>query len=75
VTERAEAEPLTCGFCRKSRGEVRTLIAGTGYQYAICDECVGLCAEILAMEHPDWRDATVERLRTAKKPEPPPDSN
>ena len=39
---------LRCSFCAKSQREVRKLIAGpTVY---ICDECIGLCNEILA-EH------------------------
>ena len=37
---------LTCSFCGKGQHEVKKLIAGpTSY---ICDECIGLCAEIVA---------------------------
>lgn len=46
-----------CSFCGKARSEVATLIRGGGDQPArrlpvihICDECVGLCAEILKAE-------------------------
>ena len=35
-----------CGFCEKTRLEVKTLIAGSATY--ICDECVGVCAEVLA---------------------------
>jgi hypothetical protein len=39
---------LSCSFCGKSQREVRKLIAGpTVY---ICDECVGLCGDILEEE-------------------------
>ncbi len=39
---------LTCSFCGKSQKEVKKLIAGpTVY---ICDECIGLCNDILAEE-------------------------
>lgn len=39
---------FSCSFCSKSRTEVRRLIAGP--EVFICDECVGLCVEILAEE-------------------------
>ena len=39
---------LTCSFCGKSQKEVKKLIAGpTVY---ICDECIGLCNDIIADE-------------------------
>jgi len=39
---------LLCSFCGKSQSEVKKLIAGpTVY---ICDECIGLCNDILADE-------------------------
>src|SRR5215831_18435280 len=37
---------LYCSFCFKSQHEVRKLIAGPGGIF-ICDECVGLCNEII----------------------------
>jgi ATP-dependent Clp protease ATP-binding subunit ClpX len=39
---------LKCSFCGKSQEQVRKLIAGPGVY--ICDECVGLCNEILEEE-------------------------
>ncbi len=36
---------LFCSFCGKHQSEVKKLVAGPGVY--ICDECVGLCAEIL----------------------------
>src|SRR5262245_58192632 len=37
---------LYCSFCGKSQHEVRALIAGPSVY--ICDECVGLCNEVIA---------------------------
>jgi ATP-dependent Clp protease ATP-binding subunit ClpX len=46
---RREDQPsLSCSFCGKSQKEVKKLIAGpTVY---ICDECIGLCNDIIAEE-------------------------
>jgi len=41
-------EKLNCSFCGKTQVEVKKLIAGPSVY--ICDECVGLCNEILAEE-------------------------
>ncbi len=44
----ATSASLCCSFCGKSQKEVKKLIAGpTVY---ICDECIGLCNEIIAEE-------------------------
>lgn len=49
-----ETQPATtavqvrCSFCAKPGSEVKKVIAGPGVY--ICDECVGLCAEILGKE-------------------------
>jgi ATP-dependent Clp protease ATP-binding subunit ClpX len=42
----AGGDPLRCSFCGKSQKRVKALIAGPGVY--ICNECVGLCVEILA---------------------------
>ena len=39
---------LSCSFCGKNQREVKTLIAGPGCY--ICDQCIGLCNEILGDE-------------------------
>ncbi|MEY2424828.1 MAG: hypothetical protein QOI61_400 [Actinomycetota bacterium] len=36
---------ISCSFCAKSKEHVKKLIAGPGV--FICDECIGLCNEIL----------------------------
>jgi ATP-dependent Clp protease ATP-binding subunit ClpX len=43
--------PLHCSFCLKSQHEVKKLIAGPGFIF-ICDECVGLCDQIIAGQTP-----------------------
>lgn len=54
-------ENLRCSFCGKSRDQVRKLIAGpTVY---ICDECVGLCNEIMAEEWQETKDEISSKLR------------
>ncbi len=40
---------LACSFCGKGQAQVRRLIAGPLGVF-ICDECVALCNDILAME-------------------------
>ncbi|GAA0577631.1 ClpX C4-type zinc finger protein [Paractinoplanes ferrugineus] len=42
---------LRCSFCAKPSSEVEKLIAGPGVY--ICNECVGLCNDVLASEQPD----------------------
>jgi ClpX C4-type zinc finger len=50
---------LYCSFCGKSQHEVKRLISGPAAIF-ICDECVGLCNEIIA-----------RRPRTPSKFSPP----
>lgn len=43
-----ESKQLICSFCGKPQGSVKRLIAGRdGY---ICDECIGLCTDIIREE-------------------------
>jgi len=42
------SKTLYCSFCFKSQHEVRKLISGPGSIF-ICDECVELCNEIVAV--------------------------
>lgn len=52
-----------CTFCGKSEHEVHRLVAGAGV--AICDECIGLCVQILSEEN-----AKDSRLEVLKLPKP-----
>ena len=42
-------DKLRCSFCNKTQNQVKKLIAGPNGAY-ICDECVGICSEILDEE-------------------------
>ena len=42
-----EPRATECSFCDKTRQEVKRLIQRKGTRLAICDECIGLCADIL----------------------------
>ena len=44
------SEVFKCNFCTKSQKQVKRLIAGDGVY--ICDECIGLCNEIIEEEFP-----------------------
>ncbi len=60
-------ETLSCSFCGKSQKEVKKLIAGpTVY---ICDECIGLCNDIIAEEIEERRSATQKAPRSRKPAE------
>jgi ClpX C4-type zinc finger len=39
---------MACSFCLKSPGQVDKMVAGPGV--FICNECIGLCNDILAQE-------------------------
>src|SRR3954471_21067099 len=58
--DKRDAQSLCCSFCGKSQKEVKKLIAGpTVY---ICDECIGLCNDIIA-EEIDREEAKDTKLR------------
>lgn len=44
---------LYCSFCGKSHHEVRKLIVAP-LLIGICDECVGLCNQIIAEDYRPW---------------------
>lgn len=64
TTESRKGQLVACSFCGKSSKDVQKLIAGPGVH--ICDECVGLCGEILdesrAPELKDWSSSPDEEL-------------
>ncbi|MEJ2324748.1 MAG: ATP-dependent Clp protease ATP-binding subunit ClpX [Nitrospirota bacterium] len=64
-----EGESYKCSFCGRAQEEVKKLIAGpTVY---ICDECVGLCNEIIAdelkLEEADAVEQQIPRLPTPRE--------
>ena len=58
------ADLLKCNFCSKSQKQVRKLIAGPGVY--ICDECIGLCNEIIEEE----LNQTTEAAQDVELPKP-----
>ena len=49
MATRRDDTPLRCSFCGKSQKEVKKLVAGPAGVY-ICEECIGLCNDIIAEE-------------------------
>jgi hypothetical protein len=51
ITDRATKPdpefPLRCSFCGKSQREVKGLVAAGDSGPFICNECVGVCIEVL----------------------------
>ena len=47
--QQSESGVQICSFCHRDADDVARLIAGPDSVY-ICDECVGLCTEILEEE-------------------------
>ena len=64
-----EKKQLKCSFCGKTQDQVRRLIAGPNVY--ICDECVGLCGEILEEVFEDEDDkSNPEKLTMENLPKP-----
>ncbi|HIT87519.1 MAG TPA: ATP-dependent Clp protease ATP-binding subunit ClpX [Candidatus Coprocola pullicola] len=59
-----EKKQLRCSFCGKPQDQVRKLIAGPNVY--ICDECVGLCTDIVAEEY----DVLANRPERTEMPKP-----
>lgn len=51
---------VKCSFCGKTQDNVRKIIAGPGVY--ICNECVGLCNEIIDAEYSDEDTYTLAEL-------------
>ena len=49
MAEKIREGKVRCSFCQKTEDQVRKLIAGPDGAY-ICDECVGICSEIMEEE-------------------------
>ncbi len=64
VDRRRDKGDLCCSFCGKNQKEVRKLIAGP--TVFICDECIGLCNDIIAEDVP--RDDGFTGLLSVPKP-------
>ncbi len=58
---------VKCSFCGKSQENVKKIIAGPGVY--ICDECIGVCQEIIEDEFYE-PDEEVEKVEVQKIPTP-----
>ncbi len=67
MAKRDHGGSLVCSFCGKNQKEVKKLIAGpTVY---ICDECIGLCNDIIAEELENDDSIAKDRLTIPKPSE------
>ncbi len=69
MVDRKEKErmgTMFCSFCGKSQAEVKKLIAGPAVY--ICDECVGLCNDII-VEEVEKEEAALRKLAVPKPAE------
>ena len=57
-----------CSFCGRSEDQVRKLIAGPGGAY-ICDECIGICSEIIDEEFAEPAAEQSEEINLMKPAE------
>ena len=57
---------VKCSFCGKTQDNVRKIIAGPGVY--ICNECVGLCNEIIDAEYSDEDTYTLAELDEIPSP-------
>ena len=60
-----QTRTLYCSFCFKSQHEVRTLVSGPAGIF-ICDECVGLCNEVIAGHLPTSKPPLLAELPTKR---------
>jgi ATP-dependent protease Clp ATPase subunit len=65
---------VICSFCGKGQEDALSLIDGVsvnpkGQQTAgvICDECVQLCVEVIARQHPEWLEQHRQFVMTLGK--------
>jgi ATP-dependent Clp protease ATP-binding subunit ClpX len=67
MATRRDDSPLRCSFCGKSQKEVKKLVAGPAGVY-ICEECIGLCNDIIAEEVEAEADAPISGSPVMLKP-------
>ena len=63
-----DKKQLRCSFCNKTQDQVRKLIAGPKAKGVyICDECIEVCADIIAEEFEQYIDDTEIHLNKPKE--------
>ena len=54
MATRTENKPMKCSFCGRTQEQVRKLF--TGPKACICDECVGVCVEMLEEDYVEFNE-------------------
>ena len=68
VNNSDDKKQLRCSFCNKTQDQVRKLIAGPKAKGVyICDECIEVCADIIAEEFEQYIDDTEIHLNKPKE--------
>ena len=68
VNQSDDKKQLRCSFCNKTQDQVRKLIAGPKAKGVyICDECIEVCADIIAEEFEQYIDDTEIHLNKPKE--------
>ena len=63
-----EKKVLRCSFCNKTQDQVRKLIAGPKAKGVyICDECIDICAEIIAEEFEQYAEDSEIHLKKPRE--------
>ena len=68
MAEKIREGKIRCSFCQKTEDQVRKLIAGPDGKTFICDECIGICSEIME-EELNYEDEALEAGINLLKPE------
>lgn len=66
MANRTDNKPVRCSFCGRSQDQVRKLFSGPKGA-CICDECVGVCMEMLEEDYEELEDESGINLLTPKE--------
>ena len=69
MAEKMREGKVRCSFCQKTEDQVRKLIAGPDGKTFICDECIGICSEIMEEELNPYDDEVLNYDINLLKPE------
>jgi ATP-dependent protease Clp ATPase subunit len=65
---------IICSFCGKGQQDALSIVSGVsvnlkGQETAavICDECVQLCVQVIARQHPEWLEQHRQFVMTLGK--------
>ena len=68
MAEKMREGKVRCSFCQKTEDQVRKLIAGPDGKVFICDECIGICSEIMEEELNPYDDEVLNSDINLLKP-------